>query len=81
MLKQITKTYKTISIRILQIKINTILIDIYLSKLTQKSITNIKLYIANIVITKTMRYICDNLIFRRDRKSKLRKTFLQLKQK
>ncbi len=76
MLKQITKTYKTISIRILQIKINTILIDIYLSKLTQKSITNIKSRIANVVIAKTTRRICDNLISKRDRKSKLRKTSL-----
>jgi len=80
-LKQITKIHKTISIEILQIKINIILIDIYLSKLTQKLITNIKLRIANDVIAKTIQYIRDRLIFRKNRKSKLRKIFFQLKQK
>ncbi len=80
-LKQITKIYKAISTKILQIKINTMSIDVYLSKLIQKLITNIKSRIANIVIAKTIQYICNNLISRRDRKSKLRKTFLQLKQK
>ncbi len=80
-MKQITKIHKTISIEILQIKINIILIDIYLSKLTQKLITNIKLRIANDVIAKTIQYIRDRLIFRKNRKSKLRKIFFQLKQK
>ncbi len=65
-LRQITRIYKAILTKILQVKINTILIDIYLSKLTQKSITNIKSHIANVVIAKTMRRICDNLIFKRD---------------
>ncbi len=81
MLKQITKIYKTILTKILQIKINTILINIYLSKLIQKSITNIKSYIANIVITKTTQYVCDNLIFKRDWKLKLRIISLWLKQR
>jgi len=80
-LKQITKIYKAISTKILQIKINTMSIDVYLSKLIQKLITNIKSRIANIVIAKTIQYICNNLISRRDRKSKLRKIFFQLKQK
>ncbi len=75
MLKQITKIYKATLTKILQIKINTILINIYLSKLIQKSIINIKLHIANIVIAKTMRRICDNLISKKDQKSKLRKIF------
>ncbi len=74
-LKQVTRAYKVMSIKILQIKINTISINVYLSKLTQKSITNIKLRIANVVIAKIMRHICNNLIFKKDRKSKLRKTF------
>ena len=81
MLKQITKIYKIISIKVLQIKINTILINIYLSKLIQKSITNIKLHIVNTIITKTMQSICNNLILRKNQKLKLYKTFLQLKQK
>ena len=74
-LKQITEIYKTISTKILQIKINIILIDIYLSKLIQKSIINIESCIANIIITKIIQYICDNLISRKDRKLKLRKIF------
>ncbi len=78
-LKQITKIYKTMSTKILQIKINTTLINIYLSKLIQKSITNIKLYIINTIIAKAIQYICNNLISKRNQKSKLRKTFLQLK--
>ncbi len=75
-LKQITKIYKTILTKALQVEINIASINIYLSKLTQKSITNIKLRIVNIVIAKTIQYICNNLISKKDRKSKLRKTFL-----
>ena len=37
--------------------------------------------IVNAIIAKTMRRIRDDLISKRDRKSKLRKTSLQLKQK
>ena len=78
-LKKITKIYKITLIEILQVEINIASIDIYLSKLTQKSITNIKSHIIDVIIAKTMRHICDNLILRKKRKSKLRKTFLQLK--
>ena len=75
-LKQVTKIYKAISIEILQLKINIISIDIYLSKLIQKSITNIELRIVNVVIAKTTQYICNNLIFKKDRKLKLHKISL-----
>ena len=80
-LRQITNAYKTISTKTLQVETNIASIDIYLSKLTQRLITNIKLRIANAIIAKTMRRICDNLIFKRDKKSKLRKTSLQFKQR
>ena len=80
-LRQITKIYKAILTKILQIEINRMLIDIYLRKLTQKSITSIKLRISNAIITKIIRRICNDLISKRDRKSKLRKIFFQLKQK
>jgi len=80
-LKQITKIYKTTLTKFLQVEINIILINIYLSKLIQKLIINIESRIVNIVIAKTIQYICDDWISRNNRKSKLRKTFLQLKQK
>ncbi len=40
------------------------LIDIYLSKLTQKLIINIKFYIVNAIIAKTIQYIRNNSISR-----------------
>ena len=57
------------------------LINTYLSKLIQKLFINIESHIASIIIAKIIQYICDNLISRRNRKSKLRKIFFQLKQK
>jgi len=54
-LQQIINIYRTILTKILQIKTNTILIDIYLRKLIQKLITNINLRKLNKIIATTMR--------------------------
>jgi len=75
-LRQITKVYKTTSTKALQVKINIMSIDIYLSKLTQKSITNIELHIVNAIIVKIMQRIRNDLISKRNQKSKLCKTLL-----
>jgi len=65
--------------KILQIKINITLINIYLHKLTQKLITNIKSRMSSAIIMIKIQRIRDNLILKRDRKLKLRKTSFQLK--
>jgi len=78
---QIIDVYHVISTKILQIEINTTLIDIYLWKLIQKSIININFWKLNEVIETMMCWICNNLIFKRNWKSKLCKISLQLKQK
>ena len=62
-------------------KINTISINIHLRKLTQKSIINMNARSSNEIIETTIRRIRNDLIFKRDRKSKLRKTSFQLKRK
>jgi len=80
-LRQIIEVYRTTLTKVLQVKTNTILINIYLRKLIQKSITNIDLRELNKIITITMRRIRNNLILKRNRKLKLHKTSLQLKQK
>jgi len=74
-LRQIINIYRTILTKILQIETNTISINIYLYKLIQKSITNINLQKSNKIITTTMCRIRNNLISRRNRKSKLRKKY------
>ncbi len=78
---QIINVYHATSTETLQMKINMMLINIHLWKLIQKSITNMNSWKLSEVIKTTMHWICNNLILKRDRKSKLRKTFLQLKQK
>ncbi len=78
---QIINVYHMISTKTLQMKINMMLIDIYLWKLIQRSIINMNSWKSNKVIEITMCQICNNLTFKRDWKSKLCKTFLQLKQK
>jgi len=75
-LRQIIDVYRTILTKILQIKIKIILINIYLRKLIQKLIININLQELSKVISTTMRQIRNNLILKRDRKSKLRKISL-----
>jgi len=49
-LRQITRAYKAILIKTLQIKINITSIDIYLRKLTQKLIINIESRISSATI-------------------------------
>ena len=80
-LQQIINVYHATSTEILQIEINTALINIYLWKLTQKSIMNMNFWKSDEVIKMMMHRICNDLILKRDWKSKLHKTFLQLKQK
>ena len=57
------------------------LINIHLWKLIQRSITNMNSWKLDEVIKTIMRWICNNLILKRDWKSKLCKTSLRLKQK
>jgi len=78
---QIIDIYHVISTETLQIEINTALINIYLWKLIQKSIMNMNFWKSDEVIEMMMHWIRNNLILKRDWKSKLCKTFLQLKQK
>jgi len=80
-LQQIIDIYHVTLTKTLQIETNTALINIHLRKLIQKSITNINFQKSNKVIKMMMRWIYNNLIFKRDWKSKLCKTSLQLKQK
>jgi len=80
-LQQIINVYHVTSTETLQVEINTASIDIHLQKLIQKSIMNMNFRKSDEVIEMMMRWICNNLIFKRNWKSKLRKTFLQLKQK
>ena len=80
-LQQIINIYHATLTKILQIKINIMLINIYLQKLIQKSIININFQKSNKVIEIIMHWICNNLIFKKDWKSKLCKISLQLKQK
>ena len=56
-------------------------INIHLWKLIQRSITNMNSWKSDKVIKMTMHWICNDLIFKKDQKSKLRKTSLQLKRK
>ncbi len=78
---QIINIYHAISTKILQMKINMMLIDIHLSKLIQRLIINMNSWKSDEVIEMTMHWIHNNLILKRDWKSKLCKTSLQLKQK
>jgi len=78
---QIINVYHAISTKILQMKINMTLINIHLQKLIQRSIINMNFWKSNKVIKITVRQICNDMILKRDWKSKLCKTFLQLKRK
>ncbi len=57
------------------------LINIYLRKLIQKSIINMNFQKSNEIIETIMCQIRNDLTLKRNQKSKLRKTSLQLKQK
>ncbi len=78
---QIINVYHVISTKILQMKINTTLINIYLWKLIQRLITNMNFQKSDEVIKMIMHQIRNDLILKRDWKSKLCKTSLQLKRK
>ncbi len=78
---QIIDVYHATSTETLQMKINTTLINIHLWKLIQRSITNMNSQKSDEVIKMIIRWICNDLTLKRDQKSKLCKTSLQLKQK
>ena len=78
---QIINVYHVTSTETLQMKTNMTLIDIHLWKLIQRSITNMNSWKSDKVIKTTVHWIRNNLILKRDWKSKLRKTSLQLKRK
>ncbi len=78
---QIINIYHATSTEILQMKINMMLINIHLWKLIQRSITSMNFWKSDEVIKMTVRWICNDLIFKKDQKSKLYKTSLQLKRK
>ena len=80
-LRQIINVYHATLTKILQMKINTTSIDIHLWKLIQRSIINMNFWKSDEVIKTAMHWICNNLTSKRDWKSKLHKTSLQLKQK
>ncbi len=80
-LQQIINIYHATSTKTLQIEINTALINIHLWKLIQKSIINMNFQKSDEVIEIMMHWIHNDLILKKDQKSKLRKTSLQLKQK
>ncbi len=80
-LRQIIDIYRATSTETLQMKTNMMSIDIHLWKLIQRSITNMNSWKSDEVIKMTMHRICNNLTFKRDWKSKLYKTSLQLKRK
>ena len=80
-LQQIINVYHVTLTETLQVEINTASINIHLRKLIQKSIMNMNSWKSDEVIETTMHRIRNDLILKRERKSKLRKTSLQLKRK
>ncbi len=80
-LQQIINVYRATSTETLQIEINIMLINIHLRKLIQKLIMNMNFQKSDKVIEMMMHWIHNDLILKKDWKSKLCKTSLQLKQK
>ncbi len=80
-LQQIINVYHVTSTKTLQMKINITLINIHLRKLIQRSITNMNSWKSDKVIEMTVHWIRNDLTLKRDWKSKLCKTSLQLKWK
>ncbi len=78
---QIIDVYYVTLIKTLQMKINMMLINIHLWKLIQRLIINMNFQKSSKVIETIVRRICNDLTFKKDWKSKLCKTFLQLKWK
>ncbi len=75
-LQQIINIYQATSTKTLQMKMNMMLINIHLQKLIQRLIINMNSQKSNKVIEMIMRWICNNLILKRDWKLKLCKTSL-----
>ncbi len=80
-LQQIINVYHVTLTETLQIETNTVSINIHLRNLIQKLIMNMNFWKSDEVIKIMMHRICNELILKRDWKSKLYKTSLQLKQK
>ncbi len=80
-LQQIINIYYITSTETLQMKTNTTLINIHLWKLIQRLIINMNFWKSDKVIEMTMHRIHNNLTLKKDWKSKLCKTSLQLKWK
>jgi len=78
---QIIDVYRVILTKALQVEINTVSINIHLWKLIQRSIINMNAWKSDEVIEAMISWIRNDLISKRYRKSKLRKTSLQLKRK
>ncbi len=78
---QIIDVYRATLTETLQMKINMMSINIHLWKLIQRSITNMNSWKSDEVIEMIMHWIRNDLTFKKNWKSKLCKTFLQLKQK
>jgi len=80
-LQQIIDIYHATLTKTLQMKINMMSINIHLWKLIQKLITNMNSWKSDEVIKMTVHWICNDLTLKKDWKSKLCKTSLQLKWK
>ena len=80
-LQQIIDVYRVISTETLQMKINMTSINIHLWKLIQRLITNMNSQKSDEVIEIIVCWIRNDLILKKDWKSKLHKTSLQLKRK
>ncbi len=78
---QIINVYCATLTKTLQMKINMTSIDIHLWKLIQRLIINMNSWKSDKVIEMTVHRICNDLTFKKDWKSKLYKTSLQLKRK
>ncbi len=80
-LQQIINVYHVTSTETLQMKINMMSIDIHLWKLIQRLIINMNSWKSDEVIEMIVHWIRNDLTLKRDWKSKLCKTSLQLKRK
>lgn len=80
-LRQVIETYRVTSTKVLQIEINTTSINIHLSKLIQRSIFRLNAQESSKAIEVVTTQIRKNISFKKNRKSKLRSTSLQLKRK
>ena len=80
-LRQTVEAYKATTTKTLQIKTNTISINIHLKKLIQRSMTNMNFRELKRIIDNAMKRIKRDVSSRRDRRSKLRVTLLQLKRR